>query len=458
VLLLAIIALGVPLAINLSARVNAEVRTQAQGQADLVAAFAADALGPRQRTGLQSLAQQSATFIRGRVLIVDHTGAVLVDTGNPPQIGVHYESRAEIDGALEGRQIQLQRYSNTLHQEILATAVPIIRNGKVVGAVRVTQSVSALSAAVHRVQFGLGLLALIVLALGLAAGALIAAHVGRPLKRLEGVARRVAHGDLRARAELEGSREQRSLANSFNEMTDRISRLLHAQRDFVADASHQLRTPLTGLRLRLEEAKAVGSGPALAEIDAAIAEVDKLAHTVEELLVLSRGGERETTGGPIDLEEVAEGALLRWRAKAEQIGTALELRTQDDPGLAWAARLDIERALDALIENALHYSPSPSTVAIVCSPGRIDVLDRGPGLAPDERELVFERFRRGRSGRSGPPGSGLGLSIARELSRAWGGDVTLGERTGGGTIATLKLPTTRQVEPRPDTEGHFAPA
>jgi len=465
VLLLAIVALGVPLALNLSARVNAEVRTQAQGQADLVAATAADLLDPRHRATLTSLANSSANSIRGRVLIVDSNAQVLVDSGSPPQIGQSYESRQEIESALDGHQVQLQRYSRTLRQEILATAVPIIRNGTTVGAVRVTQSVAALNAAVHRVQFSLGLIALIVLALGLAAGALIAAQVGRPLKRLEEVARRVAHGDLSARAELEGSREQRSLAGSFNEMTDRIARLLHAQRNFVADASHQLRTPLTGLRLRLEEANAVGPGPAAAEIDAAIGEVDRLSHTVEELLVLSRGGERQIAGGPIDLGELAASALHRWEAKAQQTGHRLELRAQDEGGLAWAARLDIDRALDALIENALQYSAPGTTVTIVGSVGAVEVMDRGPGLAEDERAVVFERFRRGRSGRSGPQGSGLGLSIARELTRAWGGEVSLADRPGGGTIATLTLPRlsdggAADTQPRAqaDAEDRFAPA
>ena len=105
----------------------------------------------------------------------------------------------------------------------------------------------------------------------------------------------------------------------------------------------------------------------------------------------------------------------------------------------WAARADAERALDALIENALAYSPVGSTVEVVSAPGRIEVRDRGPGLADDEREAVFERFHRGRAGQAGPPGSGLGLAIARELARGWSGEVTLEERTGGGTVAVLTL-------------------
>ena len=96
------------------------------------------------------------------------------------------------------------------------------------------------------------------------------------------------------------------------------------------------------------------------------------------------------------------------------------------------ARADLERALDALLENALRYSPAGSAVTIVGAPGRIEVRDRGPGVTPDERELVFERFRRGSAGLGGPSGHGLGLPIARELAREWGGDVRIEGRDGGG--------------------------
>jgi signal transduction histidine kinase len=441
VLLLAIIALGVPLAINLSARVNAEVRTQAQGQADLVAATAADLLGPSHRAALQALARSASANVRGRILIVNATGGVLADSAGPTQLGASYESRPEIAAALSGRQVQVQRASKTLGQEILATAVPIIHDGRPVGAVRVTQSVAALHRVVRNSVLGIVLIGFIVLVLGLSAGAVIAAQVARPLQRLEEVARRVATGDLTARATVEGSREQRSLGESFNDMTDRITRLLQAQREFVADASHQLRTPLTGLRLRLEEANAVGGNPAAGrEIDAAIAEVDRLANTVEELLVLSRAGERQAAGAPLDLDELARSAIDRWRAAADGHGITLEREHDGAHAIAWAARPDVERTLDALLENALTYAPAGTTVTIATAPGRIEVRDRGPGLGEEEQELVFERFHRGRAGRTGPAGSGLGLPIARELARAWSGDVVLERREGGGTRAIVSLP------------------
>jgi len=282
-----------------------------------------------------------------------------------------------------------------------------------------------------------------VLAVGLAVGAVIASRIARPLGRLESVARRVAGGDLSARARVEGSREQRSLGESFNEMTDRVQRLLDSQRAFVADASHQLRTPLTGLRLRIEEARAAGvSRDAAAELEAGTTEVDRLAQIVEELLVLSRAGERELPGERLELRAVTERALARWQATAAELEIALD-SGELHSGAVWYVEADADRALDVLLENALRYSPRGSHVTLASAPGRIEVRDRGPGLTAEDGESIFERFHRGSAGLGGPPGSGLGLAIARELARAWGGDVSMRNREGGGAVATLLLPECR---------------
>ncbi len=440
VLLLAIVALGVPLASSLSARVNDEVRSQAGSQADLVAATAADLLAPARRNELAILARTSAAAVRGRVLVVDRTGIVLADSAVPAELGAAYAGRPEIASALRGRQVQTQRSSRTLGEQILATAVPIIRNGATVGAVRVTQSVASVHAAVGRVELGLALVGTIVLALGLAVGAVLARQIARPLGRLEQVATRVAGGDLQARAAIEGSREQRSLGASFNEMADRVGRLMASQRAFVADASHQLRTPLTGLRLRIEEAHAAGVSPTAArELDAGAAELDRLAQILEELLVLSRAGEREQPGEAVDLGATVQRAADRWRAAAA--AREIELEAHSGNGdTAWCAPADADRAIDVLLENAVHYAPRGSRITLTSAPGRVAVRDRGPGIAPDEQEAIFERFHRGSAGAAGPPGSGLGLAIARELAREWGGEVTLTNAEGGGALATLKLP------------------
>lgn len=443
-LLLALIALGVPLALSLRDRVDSEVRSQARSQADVVAATASELLEPPRTAALRRLVGISADSVRGRVIVVDARGRLLADSAGAP-VGRGYADRPEIRKALRGRSEQITRDSETLETEILATAVPVLERGRPGGAVRITQSVDAVHRAVRTAILDVAALAAVVLALGMIAGALIAQQIARPIRRLDRAAQRVAGGDLDASVAVEGSTEQRSLARTFNEMTQRLKRLLRVQQDFVADASHQLRTPLTGLRLRLEALgerfRADGSAEAEAEVEAAMHEIDRLSQIVDELLILSRAGERELPGERLDLAAAARRAAARWEATAAEHGVEVEVEVErvDGPVTGWCAAPDLDRTVDALLENALLYSPAGSAVTIAVAPGRIEVRDRGPGLAQGEEKIVFERFRRGRAGRAGPSGTGLGLPIARELSRQWGGDVRLVDRDGGGLCAVIEV-------------------
>jgi signal transduction histidine kinase len=442
VLLLALIALGVPLAVSLRDRVDSEVRGQARSQADVVAATASELIDPTRSAALERLAHVSAESVRGRVIVVDRRGRLLADSAGAPA-GRSYAGRPEVRAALRGQAEQITRSSETLGADILATAVPVIERGLPAGAVRVTQSISAVDRAVRTSILDLAALAGVVLLLGLVAGALIAQQIARPIRRLDRAARDVAGGDLDTAVAIEGSTEQRSLARAFNEMTRRIKRLVRAHQDFVADASHQLRTPLTGLRLRLEGLgdRLRGRDEAIeVDLDAALKEIDRLSLIVDELLILSRAGEHELPGERVDLGDAAARAAERWRHAAGESGVDLRADAAAEAGSAWCARPDLDRAIDALVENALRYSPAGSTVAIEAGPGRIEVLDVGPGLAPGEEETVFERFSRGSAGRRGPSGTGLGLPIARELTRQWGGEVTLSNRDGGGLRAVMEMP------------------
>jgi signal transduction histidine kinase len=433
VLVLAIVALEVPLIISLRDRVDAEISSQARSSAESLAATVQLTDADR----LEEVVDVVADRLRGRVIVVGAEGALRADSAGDERIGVDYSTRPEIAAALDGHVHQERRASDTLGQEILATAVPIVPRGggTPIGAVRVTQSVDAVNRATWRATVGLVAIGALVLVLGLAAGAVIAGWVAGPVRRLDDAARRVVEGDLSARAKIEGSAEQQRLARTFNDMTERIERLLASQRDFIADASHQLRTPLSGLRLRLEEARAsTRDAEAHAEIDAGLGELDRLSAIISELLVLSQAGEVDAPPEHVDLEDAARRVAARWD------GTDGGRVTADGgPAEGFCPSADLDRALDALVENALHYGNGD--VQVRAASGAVEILDRGPGLAPDELTAVFERFHRGRAGRAGPTGTGLGLPIARELARRWGGDVTLTNREDGrGARAVVTVP------------------
>jgi signal transduction histidine kinase len=420
VLLLAIVALQVPLALNLRDRVEGEVRSQALNQAEVAAATASGQLDSAGE--LRRIVGTVAASARGRVIVTDADGVLLADSDGPAQLGAPYASRPEIAEALRGNPVQDERRSETLDADILATAVPVLSRGRPEGAVRITQSVGAVRRATRTAILGLVAIGGLVLLLGLGAGALIARQIARPLGRLDAAAARLGEGDLSARVPVEGSAEQQGLARTFNEMAARLERLVAGQREFVADASHQLRTPLSGMRLRLEEARATGDRE---EIDAALAEVDRLSAMVSELLLLSQAGEVDAPAEDVDLAATARRVAARFDARIDW------LSLREGPSVRCASA-DLERALEALIENALHYGDGK--VGLVIDSRSIAVVDDGPGLAAGELEAVFERFHRGKAGRAGPHGTGLGLPIARELMQRWGADVTLENREEAGVV------------------------
>jgi signal transduction histidine kinase len=223
-------------------------------------------------------------------------------------------------------------------------------------------------------------------------------------------------------------------------MTARVERLVASQRDFVADASHQLRTPLSGLRLRLEEAQAATAEPeARDEIEAGLAELDRLTAMVGALLALSQVGEVDAPAEAVDLAAAARAAADRW----DGAEGATVRADASEPVPAVCPPAELAQALDVLVENAIRYGGGDVTVT--ARPGGLEVRDLGPGLDPEELAAVFERFHRGRAGRGGEaPGTGLGLAIARELARRWGGDVELANHPDGGAVATLRVPVGRR--------------
>jgi two-component system, OmpR family, sensor kinase len=389
------------------------------------------------------VARRSARDLSGRVIVVDRRGRLLADSSG--MTSGSYASRPEIGRALSGRPSQGQRHSDSLGEDLLFTAVPVLDTGRTVGAVRVTQSVAAVNREVRNDVLALVGVAAVVLLVGLGVAWVLASSLARPLRRLAGTAREVADGDLDARAPVEGSTEQREVAGAFNDMTGRLGRALRSQREFVANASHQLRTPLTGLRLRLEAASLKTEDPEVErELVAAERETVRLARLLSELLTLARERERPEPED-VSLAEVARAAHERWEGPAQTGGRRLLLRGEGEPIVA-ATEADLAVVLDNLIENALNYSPLATTVAIEWGPdARLAVLDDGPGIDPTERERIFERFYRGEAS-GGTSGTGLGLSVVEALAHRWEGTVELSDRPSGGTVAELRLPLLTRSE------------
>jgi len=243
---------------------------------------------------------------------------------------------------------------------------------------------------------------------------------------------------------VEGATEQREVSAAFNDMTGRLGTVLAAQREFVANASHQLRTPLTGLRLRLESARAKAGPDAVRELEAAELEVERLARLLTSLLTLAREGDKPAAR-PVSLAHAADRAYERWAATAEQDGRELELLGSGDATIS-ASEEDLAILLDNLIENALNYSPTRVSVDWGSSGKEawLAVLDEGPGLAPGEESSLFDRFARGSAG-SSQPGTGLGLAIVQTLARRWRGEASLSNRLEGGTRAEVRFPAAATV-------------
>jgi signal transduction histidine kinase len=446
VLLLIIVALEVPLALNLARRIDAEVKNEAAAQAFVVAASASGHI--KQAKQLARVARRAGSDLGGRVIVVDAPrGRLLADStvGVTRPLPYATASRPELRTALRGLRAQGERHSDTLGQDLLYTAVPVTNNGHVVGAVRVTQDLAAVHHRVRRAVLALIAIGAFALVLGLALAWFLAGSLSRPLRRLASTARQLEAGDLDARAEVSGATEQREVSAAFNDMAVRLGTVLAAQREFVANASHQLRTPLTGLRLRLESAHAKAGRDAEPELEAAELEVERLARLLTSLLTLAREGDEPPPARPVSLARVAERAHERWAAAAEQDGRELELAGGGDATVA-ASEEDLATLLDNLIENALRYS---STRVAVDWGGDGDeawlaVLDEGPGLAPGEETSLFDRFARGSAGGS-RPGTGLGLAIVQTLAQRWRGSVSLANRLEGGTRAEVRFPVAATV-------------
>jgi signal transduction histidine kinase len=443
------VTLEVPLAFNLQRRARAEAIGDAENSAMLVAADMGAELTTRPRALQRYVFGNFSHTQDGRVIVVDPDGTLIADSLGPDALGTDYATpgRPEVVAVLRDKRPHSEiRHSETLGQDILVAAAPILDEGRSFGAVRLTQGMGEVQDRVRRVIAGLVIIGLASLLAGLIIAFALAGSLSRPLSKLADAAKRLGEGDLSARADTSlGAKEVAQLAESFDEMADRLEATVKAQREFVANASHQLRTPLTGVKLRLESAIAEAPNEEIRrQLEAAETEVDRLAEIVERLLVMARRAER---GSPseVDLEDSVRRAIERWRERATLRGAALD--SIGEGGRAVGDPADLDQVLDNLVDNAITHAPSPVVIETGHSGGKllVAVEDRGPGIPLEERVRVTDRFFRGRN--ASPGGSGLGLAIVRELVEKWGGEVAVTSGTHGGTRVEIRLLAADGEEP-----------
>ncbi|MGA0068486.1 MAG: histidine kinase dimerization/phospho-acceptor domain-containing protein, partial [Miltoncostaeaceae bacterium] len=300
-----LVVLMVPLGITNARSLEQDLLLRMERDATVVASLVEQDVRQPSAPGQAEVAQVAEAYSArtgARVAVTDSAGTVIADT-DPPAAGDRtLRTRPEIAAALDGTVATGSRYSSTLGTQLLYVAVPVAAGGTVYGTVRVTYPASEVTAGANRYWLLLAAVGVITLIAVALVGWLIARWVQRPLGRLEQVADAVGAGDLSARApEDAGPPEVRALAYRFNAMVAQVDALVGSQEAFVADASHQLRTPLTGMRLRIENLGAEAGPAGDADARAALAEVDRLAQLVDSLLVLARAERGEAPAARVDV-------------------------------------------------------------------------------------------------------------------------------------------------------------
>ncbi|HEY8046609.1 MAG TPA: HAMP domain-containing sensor histidine kinase [Streptosporangiaceae bacterium] len=383
------------------------------------------ALGQARQAGEQIL-----VYSAGRRLVTGTAGGAV-----PP---------ATLTSALHGHTIVDHQIDDRLR-----VTVPVLGDsgGVVVGAVVLSRSSAELEERVRVLWTWLAAVALAGLAAAAVAAIMLARWVGRPLSALDAAAQRLGGGALDTRSAAgNGPPEVRRLARNFNGMAGRLESLVHGNRATMADVSHQLRTPLAALRLRLDVLSQDSDRETAEELAGAQDEIARLSHLVDGLLALARAENVLIEPVSIRVDEVIQDRAAAWRPVAEERGVELH-PSCTGPVPAVAGQGHLEQILDNLLANALDAVPAGGHVQVSAAAGadgaRVVVADDGPGMTPRQQEMAFRRFVS-----STPGGAGLGLAIVHRLVTSNGGSASLSDTPGGGLTVTVSLPAERPERAR----------
>jgi len=276
----------------------------------------------------------------------------------------------------------------------------------------------------------------------------MARRIIKPVQAVEATARAISESDLSRRIEVQGDDEIAHLARTFNDLLDRLETAFTAQRAFVDDAGHELRTPITIIRGQLET---LGDDPEQRQrtIDLVTGELDRMSRMVNDLLVLAKAQQPAF----LELDLVDVGSLTREiRDKAKALGDRRWVLDEVADGAVVGDRQRLEQAMIQLSENAVEHTDPGAEIGVgsLIEDGwaKLWIRDTGPGIAPDQQERIFDRFAR--SGPRRAEGAGLGLAIVRAIAEAHEGRVSVRSDVGAGATFSMEVPVDqRPAEPEP---------
>jgi signal transduction histidine kinase len=437
--LLVLVVLETPLALLAQHHERGLSVSQAEREATGVAAVVAEDVEENRVAALSATVSSYQARTGGEVSVF-RAGGTLVTSSKPDRDEASEQHRL-ISLALRGS--PAGTFASDEGEDAAVAAVPVTTESKVIGAVLLGVPADSTTDRIHAIWAALAALAFGVLVISALAGVLLARSLSSPLARLENAVARLGEGDLTARASVDhGPPQVRALAGRFNKMATRLTELLEAQNRFVADASHQLRSPLTALRLRLENLEATSGDSAAPGIAAVGREVQRLSRLVDGLLTLSRAGDAEPQRTTLHVDELIDERCDAWAALAEE--RRVELRPEvlvERPCEAEMVPGDLDQILDNLLANALEVSPEGKRITVRLAAERgavgLHVIDEGPGLSSEGRLRAFDRFWQGPGSNGGH--SGLGLAIVRQLASRNNATVDLEQSDPVGLDAVVHL-------------------
>ena len=447
--LLIVVVFSLPLFSFVSNVERERLVTALERDAFVLAAHAKETLNTTTGAVLPSLDPPIKEFSatnRAKVVVTNSEGLAVSSNDATVVIGTDFSNRPEVAAALKGEPSVGERNSVTLGERLVFVAVPVLLGDEVLGVVRLSNPKSVVDEEVRDQMVGIVLAGVFTLLAAAALAVPLALGIAKPITRLTRRTENLANGDFSVRADDSvGPPEVRELSRSFNAMAGRLGLMIEGQRQFASSVSHQLRTPLTALRLRLEQAQDMTPEDSdLGHIlDASRHEADRLQEMVEQLLALARleGGSTPTI--TVDVSDIVASRIAMWEPLADEKNVTL--RTSVPTGTECSA-IDgaLQQIVDNYIDNALTVAPDGSTIDVNVSRSGpyvvLDVLDSGPGLSEEDRARAFERFWRGKNSENAA-GTGLGLTIVRQLAVASGATVELLARPDGaqGTCARVTL-------------------